>query len=131
MTVPKSKRRETKMQFVHNARLIEDYCIRHWNERISTVLQECIRLAAKIYNGVTIANSIYPDKDNQLQAEERILYLKRALATTYALKMQISLATRHQLIDLNISKEINELIEREKILIKGIIKKDKERYRVA
>lgn len=130
MTVPKSKRRETKMQFVHNARLIEDYCIRHWNERISTVLQECIRLAAKIYNGVTIANSIYPDKDNQLQAEERILYLKRALATIYALKMQISLATRHQLIDLNISKEINELIEREKILIKGIIKKDKERYRV-
>ena len=129
MTVPKSKRRETKMQFVHNARLIEDYCIRHWNERISTVLQECIRLAAKIYNGVTIANSIYPDKDNQLQAEERILYLKRALATIYALKMQISLATRHQLIDLNISKEINELIEREKILIKGIIKKDKERYR--
>lgn len=130
MTVPKSKRRETKMQFVHNARLIEDYCIRHWNERISTVLQECIRLAAKIYNGVTIANSIYPDKDNRLQAEERILYLKRALATTYALKMQISLATRHQLIDLNISKEINELIEREKILIKGIIKKDKERYRI-
>lgn len=130
MTVPKSKRRETKMQFVHNARLIEDYCIRHWNERISTVLQECIRLAAKIYNGVTIANSIYPDKDNQLQVEERILYLKRALATTYALKMQISLATRHQLIDLNISKEINELIEREKILIKGIIKKDKERYRI-
>ena len=130
MTVPKSKRRETKMQFVHNARLIEDYCIRHWNERISTVLQECIRLAAKIYNGVTIANSIYPDKDNQFQAEERILYLKRALATTYALKMQISLATRHQLIDLNISKEINELIEREKILIKGIIKKDKERYRI-
>lgn len=130
MTVPKSKRRETKMQFVHNARLIEDYCIRHWNERISTVLQECIRLAAKIYNGVTIANSIYPDKDNQLQAEERILYLKRALATTYALKMQISLATRHQLIALNISKEINELIEREKILIKGIIKKDKERYRI-
>lgn len=127
MTVPKSKRRETKMEFVHNARVIEDFCIRHWDMNLSNVLQKCIQISADIYSNVLQANSIYPV--NQQEFKERILCLKRALSLIYSLKGQISLGYRHQKISTSVVKEINEYIEKQKRLLKGIIKKDKERYK--
>jgi hypothetical protein len=126
MTVPKSKRRETKIEFVHNARVIEDFCIRHWDERFSSILQRCIQLSAEIYDAVSQANSIYPT--NQGEYKQRTIYLKRALSTAYALKGQISLAYRHQKISTAVLLDINEYIEKQKRLLKGVIKKDKERY---
>lgn len=128
LTVPKSKRKPTTMQFVHTARIIEDFCIRHWDSNTSSfVLKKCIEISADIYIQVTAANSIYPTK--QSEATERALCLKRALSKLYSLKTQISLAYRHSLISTGLVKEINEHIEREKVLIKGILKKDKERYK--
>lgn len=127
MTVPKSKRRETKMEFVHNARVIEDFCIRHWHEKSSYVLRDCIYISANVYDNATRANSIYPE--NQQELKERILCLKKSLSSIYALKVQISLAYRHQLISTSVVTELNEYIEKQKRLLKGIIKKDKERYK--
>lgn len=115
------------MQFVHTARIIESYCIEHWHEKSSYVLRKCIDISADIYSNVTMANSIYPA--NELEAKQRALYLKKALSAVFALKVQISLAYRHQLISTGVVKEINEHIEREKGLIKGTLKKDKERYK--
>ena len=127
MSVPKSKRKQTPMQFVHNARVIEGFCIEHWHEKTSCVLKKCIEISAEIYVNVTCANSIYPT--TKTEAFERALYLKKALASVYALKVQLSLAYRHNLTSSGVAKELNEYIEREKGLIKGTIKKDKERYK--
>lgn len=116
------------MQFVHTARVIEDICIRHWDTNsTSYVLKKCIDIAGDIYSEVTSANSIYPT--NIEEVKERALCLKKALAKVYALKCQISLAYRHELISTGLLKEINEHIEHEKALIKGVLKKDKERYK--
>ena len=34
MTVPKSKRKPTTMQFLHTARVLESYCVERWDNSI-------------------------------------------------------------------------------------------------
>ena len=127
MTVPKSKRKPTTMQFLHTARVLESYCVEHWDSTSSTTLRECVRLSIDIHKSVSVANSIYPE--NQEEAKERKKHLKLGLAYIFSLKHQVSIAYRYQLISTGVVKELNEHIEHEKALIKGILKKDKERYK--
>lgn len=127
MTVPKSKRKPTTMQFLHTARVLESYCVERWDNSSSTLLREVVLLSVQVHIHASAANSIYPE--NQGEAKERKKQLKLALASIFSLKHQVSIAYRHQLISTGVVKELNEHIEHEKALLKGILKKDRERYK--
>jgi hypothetical protein len=127
MSVPKSKRKPTTMQFLHTARVIQSFCVEHWDRENSALLREIVILSTRIHAHVSTANSIYPE--NQTEAKERRMQVKMALAFVYSLKHQVSVAYRYELMSTGVQKELNEHLEHEKALLKGLLKKDKERYK--
>lgn len=115
------------MQFLHTARIIESFCVEHWDGERSAIMRAVVLASIGIHAFASSANSIYPE--NQEEAKTRRLMLKMALACVYVLKHQISVAYRARKLSTGVQKELNEHLEHEKALLKGMIKKDKERYK--
>ncbi len=119
------------MEFIHNARQLQIYTIqkcvgfpKRYTFYISQPLSNC---ATRIHEYVKCANSIYPL--NQHEAQMRRDYLLRANAELNSLVSQIEVANELFGIESNKMKFWMDIVEKEIRLVKGTMKKDRERYR--
>lgn len=131
MSVIKSKRGESDMEFVHTARQLQMHsiqkCVGFPKRYTFYISQPIAESATKIHQFVKAANSVYPT--NQHEAQIRRDYMIRANAEVQSLVAQIEVA--HEMFGLEPEKMKfwMELVERESRLIKGAMKKDRERYK--
>jgi hypothetical protein len=131
MSVVKSKRGESDMEFIHTARELQIYTIKKcaaFPKRYTFYINQPIaELANRIYTCVVMANSIYPTNAHEVQLRRD--YLLKANATLYSLVSQIE--TAHEIFGLEtrVMKYWMTLVNREIRLIKGVLKKDKARYK--
>lgn len=131
MSVPKSKRGESSMEFLHNARELQLFTLRKvtkFPKRYTFYLSQPIaQMASHIYTDVVRANAIYPK--NQQDAQMRRTYLIHALSEIKAIVSQIELACELFGLDPMTVEQWMRMIDREKQLIEGLEKRDWERYK--
>lgn len=131
MSVIKSNRAESEMEFIHTARQLQIHTIqkcvnfpKRYTFYVSQPIAEC---ATRIHEYVKCANSIYPV--NQHEVQMRRDYLLRANAELYSLISQIEVANELFGIEADKMKYWMEIVEKEIRLVKGTMKKDRERYK--
>lgn len=131
MSVIKSNRAESEMEFIHTARQLQIHTIqkcvnfpKRYTFYVSQPIAEC---ATRIHEYVKCANSIYPV--NQHEVQMRRDYLLRANAELYSLISQIVVANELFGIEADKMKYWMEIVEKEIRLVKGTMKKDRERYK--
>lgn len=94
MSVIKSKRSESEMEFIYTARQLQIYtiqkCVNFPKRYTFYVSQPIVDSATKIHQCVKCANSIYPL--NQHEAQMRRDYMLQANAELYSLISQIEVA---------------------------------------
>lgn len=131
MSVVRSKRGESEVEFLHTARELEMYSIRkyvNFPKRFTFYLSQPIaNIATRIYENVKKANSIYPT--NQHEAQMRRDYLLTANAELFNLVSQVEVAHEMFGLEPNVMAYWSEIIEKEVRLVKALMKKDKERYK--
>lgn len=132
MSVLKSKRCESKMQFVDTARELEIYTLRYavkFPKRYTFfITTEIVRLAQSVYNEVKSANSIFPT--NAHEAELRRDCLIRANNSLQCLISQLDIAKDafcSEVEDKVWVRWMNLIIEESK-LISAVKKSDSERF---
>ena len=131
MSVIKSKRAESEMEFIHTARQLQIHSIKKctgFPKRYTFyVSQPIANSATRIHQYVKMANSIYPLNKHEVQIRRD--YLLRANAELQSLISQLEVA--HELfgIDVDALKYWMELVEREIRLVKAVLKKDRTRYK--
>ena len=131
MSVLKSKRGVSEIEFVHTARELQAHTIRQcagFPKRFTFYLGQPLAASAeRVHRYAKCANSVYPT--NQHEAQIRLDYLIRANAELNSMVSQVELAS--ELFDLaDDSVEFwMEIVYREMRLLKGAMKKDRERYR--
>ena len=131
MTVIRSKRAESEMEFVHTARQLQIYtiqkCVGFPKRYTFFIAQPISNSATRVHEYVKMANSIYPTNAHEVQLRRD--YLLRANAELNSLVSQVEVA--HELFGLetNVMKFWMDLVEKEIRLVKGTLKKDKERYK--
>lgn len=131
MSVIKSKRSESEMEFVHTARQLQIHSIqkavgfpKRYTFYVSQPIANC---ATRIHEYVKCANSIYPL--NQHEVQMRRDYLLRANAELNSLVAQIEVAAEMFGIEPDKMKYWMDIVEKEIRLVKGTMKKDRERYK--
>ena len=131
MSVIKSKRSESEMEFIHTARQLQIHTIKkctgfpkRYTFYVSQPLAAC---ATRIHEYVKCANSIYPT--NQQDAQIRREYLIRANAELNSMVSQLEIANELFGIEGNKMQFWMDLVDKEIRLVKGTMKKDKERYK--
>lgn len=130
MSVPKSQRGESEMEFIYNARQLELYTIRKcvgFPKRYTFyVSQPLVNDAKRIHDDVKMANSIYPTNAHEVQIRRD--YLIRANAELYAMISQLEIAQELLGLDGRVMGFWANLIAREIRLIKAVTKRDQERF---
>lgn len=131
MSVIKSKRSESEMEFIHTARQLQIHTIKkctgfpkRYTFYVSQPLAAC---ATRIHEYVKCANSIYPT--NQQDAQIRREYLIRANAELNSMVSQLEIANELFGIEGSKMQFWMDLVDKEIRLVKGTMKKDKERYK--
>lgn len=131
MAVIKSKRDESEMEFIYTARQLQIHTIKkcaNFPKRYTFyVSQPIAACATRIHECVKCANSIYPL--NQHETQMRRDYLLRANADLYSLISQIEVANELFGLEGDSVKYWMDIVEREIRLVKGTMKKDRERYK--
>ena len=131
MSVIKSKRTQSEMQFIYTARELQIYsiqkCVGFPKRYTFYVSQPIANAATRIHEYVKMANSIYPLNAHEVQMRRD--YLLRANAELNSLVSQIEVAGELFGLDPNIVKHWMDLVDQEIRLVKGMMKKDRERYR--
>ena len=131
MSVIKSKRSESEMEFIHTARQLQIHsiqkCVNFPKRYTFYVSQPIANAATRIHEFVKMANSIYPL--NRHEAQLRRDYLLRANAELHSLVSQIEVANELFGMEADAMKFWMEIIEKEIRLVKGTMKKDRERYK--
>lgn len=130
MSVPKSQRGDSEVEFIYAARQLELYTIRkciNMPKRYTFYLSQPLANDAKrIHDDVKMANSIFPM--NAHEAQVRRDYLMRANAELYAMISQLEITQEIIGIDGRVMGYWAELIAREIRLIKAVMKRDQERF---
>ena len=133
MAVPVGKRKESGMEFLKNARDIEEIFIDlriNKPKRYTFFFDKLLEYSFDLLSEVKAANSIYPE--NKSEVEMRQKYFKKALASCQILVSQVEVI-HHKLkndgIQIGLVEQLAEKIDYEIKLIKGIIDKDKKRYK--
>ena len=133
MAVPVGKRKESGMEFLKNARDIEEIFIDlriNKPKRYTFFFDKLLEYSFDLLSEVKAANSIYPE--NKSEVEMRQKYFKKALASCQVLVSQVEVI-HHKLkndgIQIGLVEQLAEKIDYEIKLIKGIIDKDKKRYK--
>lgn len=133
MSVLKSKRCESGMQFVDTARELEIYTLRYavkFPKRYTFfITTEIVRLSQAVYNEVKSANSIFPT--NAHEAEMRRDCLIRANNALQCLISQLDIAKEVFCSDVEAkvwAKWMDLIIEESK-LISAVKKRDHERFK--
>ena len=131
MSVIKSKRDESEIEFVHTARQLQIHtiqkCVNFPKRYTFYVSQPIAACATRIHEYVKCANSIYPL--NQHEAQLRRDYMLRANAELNSLVSQIEVANELFGIEGDKLKYWMDIVEKEMRLVKGTMKKDRERYK--
>ena len=131
MAVIKSKRDESEMEFIHTARQLQIHtiqkCVGFPKRYTFYVSQPIAEMATRIHEYVKCANSIYPL--NQHEVQLRRDYLLKANAELNSLVSQIEVANELFGIEGEKMKFWLDIVEKEIRLIKGTLKKDRERYK--
>lgn len=131
MSVLKSNRAESEMEFIHTARQLQIHTIqkcvsfpKRYTFYVGQPMAEC---ATRIHEYVKCANSIYPV--NQHEVQIRRDYLLRANAELNSLVSQIEVAGELFGLEPDKMRFWIEIVEKEIRLVKGTMKKDRERYK--
>ena len=131
MTVIKSKRHESEMEFIHTARELRLYTTRKvtgFPKRYTfTVANPLADSARRIHQYCKMANSVYPL--NAHEAQIRRDYLIRANAELQSMVSDIDFAAELFGIQPDTMKFWMDIVDREIRLVKGTMKKDRERYK--
>ena len=138
MSVLKSKRGESTMQFIETARELEIYTIKQsakFPKRFMFLItKELVDLARAIYNNAKSANSIYPTSLNELQI--RTKFIIKAQCALQCLISQLDIAREfikhtdnNKAIKSKIWQTWADLITNEIKLLASLKKSDKERYK--
>lgn len=131
MSVIKSQRTTSEMEFIANARKLQMYTIRKcvsFPKRYTFyVSQPIANSATRIYEDVRRANSIYPL--NQHEAQMRRDCFLRANAELYSLISQIEVAQELFGIEMETMRFWLDIIDFEIRLVKAVMKSDRERYK--
>lgn len=131
MSVIKSKRNTSDMEFLATARKLEIYTIRKcvgFPKRFTFyVSQPLANATTRIYEEVKRGNSIYPL--NQHEAQMRRDCFLRAYAELQSLISQLEIAQEIFGVETDTMRGWMELVDQEMRLIKALMKKDRERYR--
>lgn len=131
LSVIKSKRTQSEMQFIYTARELQIYsiqkCVGFPKRYTFYVSQPIANAATRIHEYVKMANSIYPLNAHEVQMRRD--YLLRANAELNSLVSQIEVAGELFGLDPNVLKHWMGLVDQEIRLVKGMMKKDRERYR--
>lgn len=94
MSVLKSKRGESAMQFLDTARELEiytlRYCRRFPKSYMFLITKQLVELSQSIYNNVKAANSVYQTNQEEMQIRQN--YLTRALCDLQCMSSQLDIA---------------------------------------
>ena len=119
------------MEFIHTARQLQIHtiqkCVGFPKRYTFYVSQPLAEMATRIHEHVKCANSIYPV--NQHEVQMRRDYLLRANAELNSMISQIEVANELFGIEGDKMKFWLEIVEKEIRLVKGTLKKDRERYK--
>ena len=131
MSVLKSKRKLSPVEFINNAIDLEIFTIKQclkFPKRYTFVINNTlIDLAKECLINVKMANNIIPS--NKQEYETRRLYLLTAKGNIVNLYTQLDIARELFEIKENTFNEWVNLAIKEESLINGIINKDKDRYK--
>lgn len=132
MSVPQGKRGESEMEFLRTARELQIYSIRKcvaFPKRYTFyVSQPLAEAATRTHEYLKCANSLYPT--NPHEAQLRIDYELHANAELNNMVSQLEVAAELFGIEPDKLKRWSELIDKEIRLVKALIKKDRERYKL-
>lgn len=131
ISVIKSKRGESDLQFLDTAYQLYIFsvqqCVKFPKRYTFYVSQEISHTASEIQRKVKCGNSIFPSNAHEYQ--KRRDYFIEAYADAQSLISQINAATELFQISGNVLSRWMELIYSELSLLKGVMKRDKARYR--
>lgn len=132
MSVVRSERAVSELEFLNNARKLEIFTIQKCVNAIPKrytffIANKLADSATAVYSYVKKGNSIYPINAHEVQIRRD--YFLRAHAELQSLVSQLEIAYEIVHFDMKILKEWAKLINDEIMLIKAVIKKDKERYK--
>ena len=131
MSVIRSARSVSEVQFLHTARELQIYtvqkCVGFPKRYTFYVSQPLAAVATRIYEDAKRGNSIYPA--NQHEVQLRRDYFLQALAELQNLISQVEVAYELFRFDANIMEHWMELVDTEMKLIKALLKSDKSRYK--
>lgn len=131
MSVIKSKRSTSDMEFLATARKLEIYTIRKcvgFPKRFTFyVSQPLANATTRIYEEVKRGNSIYPLNQHEVQMR-RDCFL-RAYAELQSVISQLEVAQELFGVEMDTMRGWMELVDQEIRLVKAVLKKDRERYK--
>lgn len=131
MSVIKSKRGVSEVEFLHTARELQAHTIRKcvsFPKRYTFYVGQPLAASAeRVHRYAKCANSVYPT--NQHEAQIRLDYLIRAHAELGSMVSQVELANELFGIDSDAMEFWMELVYREMRLLKGAMKRDRERFK--
>lgn len=131
MTVLKSKRNISTVQFLQTARELQVYLIKQsvkMPKRYTFIINNKIAdLATKIFIEAKSANSIYPINKEEVQIRRN--HINAAIASLYSLISMIDLAKEIFNLEERVMIKSMALISEELKLLKALKNKDRERFR--
>lgn len=132
MSVLVSNRRESGMEFLKNARDIEEVFIDlriNKPKRYTFFFDKLLDIAIDLLSEVKAGNSIYPENKDEVGMRQQ--HYKEAIAHCQILVSQIEVI-HHKLKDDGLSigqvQQLSEMIDNEIKLLKGVIRTDKKKY---
>ena len=131
MSVVRSERGESSLQFLYNARELEKYtitkCVGFPKRYTFYISQRLGNLASEVHEECKKANSIYP-KNNE-EAQLRRNHLLEARASLYAMVSKIELACEIFGIEEQKLKYWMSMVNEESRLISGVLTSDAQRFK--
>lgn len=132
MSVIRSQRSLSDMEFLNTARQLEIYtirkCVNTIPKRYTFYLGENLAKAATaVYENVKKGNSVYPTNAHEVQIR-RDFFIK-AYVELQSLVSQIEVAYELLHFDTKVLEEWSTLIAQEINLVKGVMESDKKKYK--
>ena len=130
LSVIKSKRSTSDMQFLYTARELESKtrhkCLTAPKRYTFYGLQELWLTARHIYSNVKQGNSIYPTSQHEAQMRRDLFIMAGCMLQDYV--SQLELLTQDDVLPVDAHEELSALVDSEIKLLKAVIKSDKSRY---
>ncbi len=131
MSVIKSKRSTSDMEFIANARKLQIYtiqkCVNFPKRYTFYVSQPIANASTRIYENVKRGNSIYPLNQHEVQMRRDCFI--RANMELQSMISQLEVAQELFGIEMETLKYWMDIIDTEIRLIKAVMKADRERYK--